>query len=108
MFSLQFKFIGTCTRVGARACLPTLPHARASMLPRAAYFYLQEAIVWAGGLSVAGSLYYIFFVRKGVEESLREASNARRLSVAQVLALEQPQHQQQHQQQQQQQPAALR
>ena len=75
------------------------------MLSRHSYFYLQEAIVWAGGLSVAGSLYYIFFVRKGVEESLREASNARRLSVAQVLALEQQQQQQQHQHQQ---PAALR
>ena len=58
------------------------------MLPRAAYFYLQEAIVWGGGLTMAGSLYYIFFVRQGVEASVRAASAAKRLTVAQALALE--------------------
>jgi hypothetical protein len=58
------------------------------MLSRGAYFYLQEAIVWGGGLSVAGSLYYIFYVRPVVETSVRAASAAKRLSVAQVLAQE--------------------
>ncbi len=60
------------------------------MLSRGAYFYLQEAIVWGGGLSVAGSLYYIFFVRTGVETSVRAASAAKRLTVAHVLAQERP------------------
>ncbi len=60
------------------------------MLSRGAYFYLQEAIVWGGGLSVAGSLYYIFFVRNGVETSVRAAARDKRLTVAHVLAQERP------------------
>lgn len=61
------------------------------MLSRGAYFYLQEGIVWGGGLTMAGSLYYIFFQRKDVEAAVRQASAAKRLTVAQVLALEQQQ-----------------
>jgi hypothetical protein len=60
------------------------------MLSRGAYFYLQEGIVWGGGLTMAGSLYYIFFQRKSVEASVRQASAAKRLTVAQVLAMEHP------------------
>ncbi len=64
------------------------------MISRRAYFFLQEAIIWSGGITVAGSIYYIFFVRPRLEQSIRDSSAAKRLSVAALIAEEQQQQQQ--------------
>jgi len=58
------------------------------MFTKRAWFHLQEAVIWGGGLTVAGSLYYIFFVSKGIEKTMRDSSAVKFLTVQRLISQE--------------------